>query len=173
MAVNCDNDIMTAASTGALKIQNATEMDIPLILGFIRKLADYEKLSHQVVANEGQLRDNLFGARPFAEVILAYLGDEPVGFALFFHNFSTFLARPGIYLEDLFVDPPHRGKGIGKALLIHIAKLAKQRGCGRFEWNVLDWNRPSIDFYKSLGAVPLEDWTQFRLTGDALDRLAT
>jgi len=173
MALNCDNVNMAAASTSALKIQNATERDVPLILSFIRKLAEYEKLSHQVVATEEQLRVNLFGAHPFAEVILAYLSDEPVGFALFFHNFSTFLARPGIYLEDLFVDPPHRGKGVGKALLIYLAKLAKQRGCGRFEWSVLDWNQPSIDFYRSLGAVPMDDWTQFRLTGDALDRLAT
>jgi len=155
----------------ALRIESATERDLSLILSFIKKLAEYEKLSHQVVATEDLLRDALFGARPVAEVIIAYWNDEPVGFALFFHNFSTFLGRRGIYLEDLFVDTPHRGKGIGKALLIHLAKIAKERNCGRFEWAVLDWNKPSIDFYKSLGAVPLDDWTSFRLTGDALDRL--
>jgi GNAT superfamily N-acetyltransferase len=156
----------------ALRIASATEHDLPLILSFIKKLAEYEKLAHIVVATEDPLRDALFGHRPAAEVILAYWDDEPVGFALFFHNFSTFLGRRGIYLEDLFVDPPHRGKGIGKALLIHLAKIAKQRNCGRFDWAVLDWNKPSIEFYKSLGAVSLDDWTLFRLTGEALDRLA-
>jgi GNAT superfamily N-acetyltransferase len=164
---------MSAASADALSISAATERDVPLILSFIRKLAEYEKLSHQVVATEELLRDGLFGVRPVAEVILAYLAGEPAGFALFFHNFSTFLARPGIYLEDLFVDPPHRGKGIGKALLIHLAKIAEQRGCGRFEWAVLDWNRPAIEFYRGLGAVPLDDWTLFRLTGDSLGHLAS
>jgi GNAT superfamily N-acetyltransferase len=156
----------------ALRIASATEPDVSLILSFIKKLAEYEKLSHVVVASEDLLRDALFGPRPAAEVIFAYWDDEPVGFALFFHNFSTFLGRRGIYLEDLFVDPPHRGKGIGKALLIHLARIAKERNCGRFEWAVLDWNKPSIEFYKSLGAVPLDDWTLFRLTGDALARLA-
>lgn len=156
----------------ALRIDSATERDLPLILNFIKKLAEYEKLSHVVVATEDLLRDALFGPRPGAEVLIANWNDEPVGFALFFHNFSTFLGRRGIYLEDLFVDPPHRGKGIGKALLIHLAKIAKERNCGRFEWAVLDWNKPSIDFYKGLGAVPLDDWTSFRLTGAALDRLA-
>ncbi len=155
----------------ALRIASATERDLSLILSFIKKLAEYEKLSHQVVATEDLLRDALFGARPRAEVSIAYWNDEPVGFALFFHNFSTFLGRSGIYLEDLFVDPPHRSKGIGKALLIHVARIAKERKCGRFEWAVLDWNKPSIDFYKRLGAAPLDDWTLFRLTGDALDRL--
>jgi GNAT superfamily N-acetyltransferase len=156
----------------SLRIASATERDLPLILGFIEKLAEYEKLSHVVVATEDLLRDALFGPRPVAEVIIANWNDDPVGFALFFHNFSTFLGRRGLYLEDLFVDPPHRGKGIGKALLIHLAKIAKGRNCGRFEWSVLDWNKPSIDFYKGLGAVPLDDWTSFRMTGDALDRLA-
>src|SRR5882762_5264540 len=156
----------------SLRIASATERDLPLILSFIKKLAEYEKLSHMVVATEDLLRDALFGPRPVAEVIIANWNDEPVGFALFFHNFSTFLARRGIYLEDLFVDPPHRGKGIGKAMLIHLAKIAKERNCGRFEWAVLDWNKPSIDFYKGLGAVPLDDWTSFRLTGAALGRLA-
>jgi GNAT superfamily N-acetyltransferase len=156
----------------ALRIASVTERDLSLILSFIKKLAEYEKLSHLVVATEDLLRDALFGPRPAAEVIIAHWNDEPVGFALFFHNFSTFLGQRGIYLEDLFVDPPHRGKGIGKAMLIHLAKVAKERNCGRFEWAVLDWNKPSIDFYKGLGAVPLDEWTSFRLTGDALDRLA-
>jgi len=156
----------------SLRIASATERDLSLILSFIKKLAEYEKLSHLVVATEDLLHDALFGPRPVAEVIIANWNDEPVGFALFFHNFSTFLGRRGIYLEDLFVDPPHRGKGIGKALLIHLAKIAKERDCGRFEWAVLDWNQPSIDFYKGLGAAPLDDWTLFRLAGDALDRLA-
>lgn len=164
---------MTAASADALTIEPAAERDVPLILSFIRKLAEYEKLSHQVAATEALLREWLFGPRPVAEVVIAYLAVEPVGFALYFHNFSTFLGRSGIYLEDLFVDPPHRGKGVGKALLMHLARLASERGCGRFEWAVLDWNQPAIDFYRSLGAMPLDDWTLFRLTGDALDRLAS
>jgi len=163
---------MAATSVDPLRIVPASERDVPLILSFIGKLAEYEKLSHQVVATEALLREHLFGSRPVAEVILAYWNQEPAGFALFLHNFSTFLARPGIYLEDLFVDPPHRGKGIGKALLARIARLAVERGCGRFEWAVLDWNQPAIDFYKSLGAAPLDDWTLFRVTGEALHRLA-
>lgn len=163
---------MSAHPAAAIRIVPAAEPDLPLILGFIRKLADYEKLSHQVVATEELLRETLFGARRVAEVVFAYLGDEPAGFALFFHNFSTFLGRPGIYLEDLFVERAHRGKGVGKALLTHLARLAVERGCGRFEWAVLDWNQPAIDFYKSLGALPLEDWKLFRLSGDALRRVA-
>jgi GNAT superfamily N-acetyltransferase len=156
-----------------LKIIPATERDIPLVLSFIRKLAEYEKLSDQVVATEDLLREGLFGARRVAEVVLAYLGAEAVGFALYFHNFSTFVGRAGIYLEDLFVEPAHRGKGVGKALLAHVASIAVERRCGRFEWAVLDWNTPAIDFYRSLGAVPLDDWTLFRLTGDALNRVAS
>jgi GNAT superfamily N-acetyltransferase len=156
-----------------VKIIPATEHDVPLVLSFIRKLAEYEKLSHQVVATEDLLREGLFGPRPVAEVVLAYLDSQPVGFALFFHNFSTFVGRPGIYLEDLFVEPAQRGRGVGKALLAHVANLAVARGCGRFEWAVLDWNTPAIDFYKSLGAVPLDDWTLFRLTGEALHRIAS
>jgi GNAT superfamily N-acetyltransferase len=156
-----------------LKIAPATEQDLSLVLSFIRKLAEYEKLSHQVVATEDLLREGLFGERRVAEVVLAYLAEEPVGFALYFHNFSTFVGRAGIYLEDLFVEPHHRGKGVGKALLAHVANLAVERKCGRFEWAVLDWNTPSIDFYKSLGAVPLDDWTLFRLTVDALHRAAS
>jgi GNAT superfamily N-acetyltransferase len=162
---------MSEDSVEGLKIVPATEGDVALILGFIRKLAEYEKLSHQVAATEELLRDTLFGVRQVAEVLIAYLADEPAGFALFFHNFSTFLGRPGIYLEDLFVEPAHRGKGIGKALLVEIAKTAKERNCGRLEWAVLDWNKPAIDFYRGLGAVPLDDWTLFRVTGAALDNL--
>jgi GNAT superfamily N-acetyltransferase len=156
-----------------LRIRPAAENDVALVLSFIRKLADYERLAHECVATEADLRKWLFSPRPMAEVILAEWAGEPVGFALFFHNFSTFLGRPGIYLEDLFVDPEHRGKGIGKALLSQLARIATERGCGRLEWAVLDWNQPSIDFYKSLGAVPKDEWTIFRLTGEALDRLAS
>ena len=164
---------MASAAPELLSIRPAEERDIPLILSFIRKLAEYEKLSHEVVATEEGLRHYLFGARPVVEVILAYWADEAVGFALFFYNFSTFLGRPGIYLEDLFVDPEHRRKGIGKALLVHLARLAMERGCGRLEWAVLNWNEPSIQFYRKLGAVAKNDWTIFRVTGDELERLAT
>jgi len=155
-----------------LKIIPATEQDVPLVFSFIRKLAEYERLLDQVVATEELLREGLFGAHPAAEVVLAYLEDEPVGFALYFHTFSTFVGRSGIYLEDLFVEPTHRGLGVGKALLAYVARLAVERGGGRFEWSVLDWNTPSIDFYRGLGAVPLDDWTSYRLTGDALHRVA-
>jgi GNAT superfamily N-acetyltransferase len=156
----------------SLRIAPANESDVPIILSFIRKLAEYEKLSHLVVASEADVREHVFGANPVAEVLLAYWDQEPVGFALYFRNFSTFLGQPGIYLEDLFVDPPHRGKGIGKALLARLAKIAAERGYGRLDWAVLDWNAPSIEFYRSLGAVPLDAWTGYRLTGEALDRLA-
>jgi GNAT superfamily N-acetyltransferase len=154
------------------RIKQAVEADVPLILSFIKELAEYERLSHTVVATEDLLRDALFGAHPCAEVIIAYDQNKPVGFALFFHNTSTFLGRRGVYLEDLYVRPEARGKGIGRALLVSLARLAKERGCGRFEWAVLDWNEPAIKFYKSLGAVPMDEWTIFRLTGEALDRLA-
>ena len=154
------------------EIRPATEGDTPLILNFIKKLAVYEKLSHKVTANEDILRETLFGERPYAEVVIGYHLGEPVGFALFFHNYSTFLGKPGIYLEDLFVDEEHRGKGFGKALLAHLARLAKERNCGRLEWAVLNWNEPSINFYRALGAAPMNDWTVFRVTGDALDKLA-
>jgi len=163
---------MSQDSAANLRIEPATERDVAVILRFIRELAEYEKLTHQVTATEELLRETLFGARGVAEVLIASLASEPAGFALFFHNFSTFLGRPGIYLEDLFVEPAHRGKGIGKALLIEIAKIAKERNCGRLEWAVLDWNRPAIDFYRGLGAVPLDDWTLFRVTGEALNHLA-
>ena len=154
------------------KIAAATERDVPLILSFIRKLAEYEKLSHMVVATEENVREHVFGPNPVAEVLLAYWDEEPVGFALYLRNFSTFLGQAGIYLEDLFVDPAHRGKGIGKALLTQLAKIAVERGYGRLQWAVLDWNTPSIEFYQRLGAVPLDEWTTYRLTGEELKRLA-
>lgn len=149
-------------------IRFATVDDVPLILEFIKSLAEYEKLAHEVVATEDLLRQNIFGERRRAEVIFAYEGSSPVGFALFFHNFSTFLGRPGIYLEDLYVKPETRGKGYGKMLLAYLAKLAVERNCSRLEWWVLDWNIPSIEFYKKLGAKPMDEWTVFRLTGDKL-----
>ena len=148
-------------------------MDVPQILAMIQGLAEYEKLSHLVTATEERLRQSLFGSRPAAEVLLAWHEAECVGFALFFPNYSTFLAQPGIYLEDLYVKPEARRKGAGLALLRELARLAAARGCGRVEWAVLDWNEPSIAFYKKLGAVPMEEWTTFRLAGPALDRLAS
>ena len=153
-------------------IREAKREDVPLILEFIRQLADYEKLSHEAVVTEKMLSESLFGERSYAEVLLGYFNDKPVAFAVFFHSFSTFLGRPGLYLEDLFVLPEMRGKGFGGAMLRELARIAKERNCGRFEWSVLDWNEPSIRFYKNLGAVPMEDWTIFRVTGEALDRLA-
>ncbi len=153
-------------------IRFAAEADVPLILDFIKGLARYERLAHEVTATEGLLRETLFGSRRVAEVLIGEQHGEPVGFALFFHNFSTFLGRPGIYLEDLFVRPEMRGRGFGKALLGCLAALARQRGCGRLEWSVLDWNEPSIQFYKKLGAVSLSDWTMYRLTGEALEKQA-
>ena len=154
------------------EIRPATEGDVSLILSFIKKLAVYEKLAHKVTATEEVLRETLFGERRYAEVVIGYQGGEPVGFALFFHNYSTFLGKPGIYLEDLFVDEERRGKGFGKALLAYLSRLTKERNCGRLEWAVLNWNEPSINFYESLGAAPMNEWTVFRLTGDALDKLA-
>ena len=155
-----------------LEIRAATEDDVPLILSLIRELAEYERLSHEVVATEEALRDSLFGERRFAEVLLGYLGDDPAGFALFFHNFSTFLGKPGIYLEDFYVKPDFRGLGIGRVLLVHLAKLARERDCGRLEWSVLDWNEPAIGFYRSIGASPVGGWTVYRLSGEALGELA-
>jgi len=154
------------------EIRPAADGDTSLVLSFIKKLAVYEKLAHKVTATEEVLRETLFGERRYAEVIIGYHRGEPVGFALFFHNYSTFLGKPGIYLEDLYVDEEHRGKGFGKALLVYLAKLTKERDCGRLEWSVLNWNEPSINFYKALGAAPLNDWTVFRMTGDALEMLA-
>jgi GNAT superfamily N-acetyltransferase len=151
-----------------IRIEPAQPNDVPMICSLILELAEFERLQDQFVATEDRLRESLFGARPYAEVLVARLGDEAVGFALFFHNYSTFRAQPGIYLEDLYVRPAFRGRGYGKSLLSHIAQLAVERGCGRFEWSVLDWNQRAIDFYKKLGAVPLNDWTMFRVTDQAL-----
>ena len=153
------------------EIRPAAEGDALLILSFIKKLAVYEKLAHKAPVTEDILRETLFGERRYAEVVIGYHGGKPVGFALFFHSYSTFLGKPGIYLEDLFVDEEHRGKGFGKALLVYLAKLTKERNCGRLEWAVLNWNEPSIKFYMALGAAPMNEWTVFRLTGDALDKL--
>jgi GNAT superfamily N-acetyltransferase len=155
-----------------IKIRRATERDVPLILDLIKGLAEYEKLAHEVTASEAGLRQSLFGASPGAEVIIAEAGTEPAGFALFFHNFSTFVGKRGIYLEDLFVKPAFRSKGVGRRLLVHLAQLAVERDCGRLEWAVLDWNEPAIRFYRGLGAQPMHDWTVFRLAGDTLHQLA-
>ena len=155
-----------------LRIVPATEQDLPVILELIQALAEYEKLSHLVTATREQLRETLFGAKPTAEVLLAHWDRECAGFAVFFATYSTFLARPGLYLEDLYVKPHLRGKGIGLALLKRLAGIATERGCGRLEWEVLDWNEPAIGFYKKLGAEPLEEWTRYRLTGEALASLA-
>ena len=152
-------------------IRFATEKDVKLILEFIKELADYEKLLHEVVATEEILMESLF-VRKAAEVVIAEYDEKPIGFALFFHNFSTFLGRPGIYLEDLYIRPEMRGNGYGKLLLAFLAKLAKERNCGRFEWWCIDWNEPSINFYKSIGAIPMDEWTVYRVTGQALDDLA-
>ncbi len=155
-----------------LVIRPATEQDVPLILAFIRELADFEQLLHAVVATEDRLRQTLFGPRPAAEVLLAERDGEPVGYALFFSTYSTFLAQSGIYLEDLYVRPQVRGRGVGRALLAQVAHLACARGCGRLEWSVLNWNERAIRFYQNLGARPLNDWTVYRLTGEALDQFA-
>ena len=153
-------------------IRPARPDDVPTVLSLIRALARYEKLEHEVVGTEADLREHLFGAAPRAEVALVEDGGEIAAFALFFHNYSTFLCRPGLYLEDLFVLPEHRGKGHGGALLAHLARLALERGCGRFEWAVLDWNEAAIGFYRSLGATMKDDWRIMRVTGDALATLA-
>jgi GNAT superfamily N-acetyltransferase len=156
----------------SVSIQPARPQDVPQIFALIRALAEYEKLMHLVVGTEAQLRDELFGERPVIECLVAIEDERALGFALFFHNFSTFLARRGLYLEDLFVVPEARGRGIGKALLQHLARLAIERRCGRFEWSVLEWNQPAIDFYQALGASMLPDWRICRVTGDALRALA-
>ena len=153
-------------------VRSASTEDVPLIHTFIKELAEYERLSHEVFATEEMLREQLFGGRPVAEVLIAELGGGAAGFALFFHTFSTFIGQPGIYLEDLFVIPEARGRGVGKALLAELARLAVERGCGRVEWAVLDWNTPAIGFYDSLGALPNEEWTVYRLTGAPLAALA-
>jgi GNAT superfamily N-acetyltransferase len=154
-----------------IRIRPAGSEDVPTILAFIRELAGYERLSHAVVATEASLRAALFGDIPAAEVLIAEVDGVPAGFALFFHNFSTFLSRRGVYLEDLYVQPAHRRLGVGRALLTRLAAIAVERGCGRMEWSVLDWNESACRFYESLGAQPMSDWTTFRLTGDALASL--
>jgi GNAT superfamily N-acetyltransferase len=153
------------------EVRFATEEDVPLILALIRELAEYEKLPHEVVATEDRLCASLFGERPAAEVLIGEMEGRPPAFALFFHNFSTFLGKPGIYLEDLFVRPEFRGRGLGKAMLVYLAGLAKERGCGRLEWWVLDWNQQAIRFYEKLGARAMDDWTVYRVSGDVLERL--
>jgi GNAT superfamily N-acetyltransferase len=155
-----------------MTLRAATVADVPQIVAFIRALADYERLLHEVVATEAGMRQALFGPRPYAEVVLAEDAGVPIGFALFFHTFSTFLGQPGLYLEDLFVVPEARGRGVGRALLAHLSRLAVERGCGRVEWAVLDWNTPAIRFYDSLGAQPNSEWTVYRLTGAPLAALA-
>ena len=163
----------TTTTLSGFSIRTTTAEDVPTILAFIRRIAEYEKLLHEVVADEETLRESLFGERPTAEVVLGEREGETIAFAVYFHNFSTFMGRPGIYLEDLFVLPEHRGSGAGKALLLYLANLAKERNCARLEWNVLDWNEPALKFYHKLGAVPMDEWTIHRVTGDALDTLAT
>ncbi len=155
-----------------LSIRPADRDDLPLIAQFIRDLADYERLADEVRFDEAVLGERLFGARPYAEVLIGEIDGIPQGFALFFHNFSTFEGRPGVYLEDLFVRPEARGSGLGKALLAALAKIAIERDCARLEWWVLDWNDPAIRFYKKLGATPMDEWTTFRVDGDALTQLA-
>ncbi|MGB5745632.1 MAG: GNAT family N-acetyltransferase [Desulfobacterales bacterium] len=154
------------------EIRAAKENDVPVILVLIKELAAYEKLSHEVEATEADIRQSLFGDRPVAEALIGELEGIPISFALFFYNFSTFLGRPGIYLEDLYVQPAYRSKGVGRRMLAHIARLAKERNCGRFEWSVLDWNEPAIRTYGRLNARPMKEWILYRLTGEALNKLA-
>jgi GNAT superfamily N-acetyltransferase len=156
----------------ALRIRPAAEADTALVLTFIRKLAEYGDISDEVRATEDDVRAALFGVRPVAEAILVFVGSDPVGFALYSFTFASFLGRPGMYIEDVFVEQDHRGSGVGKALLIHLAGIGLARGCGRIEWSVLNWNERAMEFYQDLGAAPLDEWTTFRLTGEALDRLA-
>src|SRR5882724_9631956 len=155
------------------EIRPARESDTLLLLGFIRKLAEYGDLSDEVSTTEADVRAALFGPQRVAEAVIAYAGGQPVGFALYSYTFSSFLGRPGIYVEDLFVEQSHRGGGIGKALLAHLARIGRERGCGRLEWSALNWNERAMEFYQDLGALPMDEWTTFRLTGDALDRLAS
>jgi GNAT superfamily N-acetyltransferase len=154
------------------QIRTAGAEDVPIILQLIRDLATYERAPDEVTATEEQLVDVLFGERPTAEVLLVFEGESPVGFAVYFYNFSTWLGRPGLYLEDLFVTPEKRGKGYGRALLVELAKIARDRGCGRMEWAVLNWNEPAIKFYRALGAMPMDEWTVFRLTREEIAKLA-
>ena len=162
-------DLSTASN---FKIRAGREEDAPVILSLIKELAEYEHLSHEVVASDNDLRNTLFGERPFAETLIGEYQGVPIGFALFFHNFSTFLGKPGIYLEDLYIQPEHRGKGFGRRILARIAFLAKERNCGRFEWSVLNWNTPAIRTYEKLNATPMKEWILYRLSGEALARLA-
>ena len=164
-------DVGNADATGFV-IRPAAEDDVPLVLALIMELARYEQMADQVVATEADVHRALFGATPRAEAVIAALGETPVGFAVFFHSFSTFLAKPGLYLEDLYVRPEFRGRGFGRRLLAHLARTATSRGCGRFEWSVLNWNEPAIRSYRRVGAVPMDEWTVYRLSGDALERLA-
>jgi GNAT superfamily N-acetyltransferase len=166
------NETKPAEKLESFQIQPATKADVPVILGFIRKLADYERLSHEVSATEQSLTETLFGRRRTAEVAIGYFKRQPVCFALFFHNYSTFLGRPGMYIEDLYVDEPFRRRGFGSALFRYVARIAVERHCGRLEWSVLDWNEPAIQFYEKLGAVAMREWTVFRLTGNNLTELA-
>ena len=163
---------MSGMITPSLTIRAAVPEDSRSIVEFIRELAEYERLTHEVVVTEASIRDWIFGPRPAAEVAIAEVAGEPVGFALYFMSFSTFLGRPGIYLEDLFVRPPRRGAGVGRALLAYVARIACERNCGRLEWAVLDWNEPAIGFYRRLGAQAMGDWTTWRVTGDALLAMA-
>ena len=156
-----------------MRIAAATESDVPVILELIQSLAAYERLEHEVEATPERVRDSLFGPRAAAEAVIAWVDDEPVGFAVWFQNYSTFLGRAGLYLEDLFVKPEQRGHGIGRTLLAHVAGVAVARGAGRMDWSVLDWNAPAIGFYRAIGAVPMDEWTVYRLTGDALNAVAT
>jgi GNAT superfamily N-acetyltransferase len=172
MAANSRNVSCVNKESYKLEIRPAQRGDVAIILELIRELATYERAPNEVTATKGQLVDVLFGEKPTAEVLLAFENETPVGFAVFFHNFSTWLGQPGLYLEDLFVRPEQRGKGYGRALLVHLAKIARDRGCGRMEWAVLDWNEPAIQFYKKLGASPRDEWTVFRLTGDGIAKLA-
>jgi GNAT superfamily N-acetyltransferase len=166
--------VIPVLPTGAagFTLRPATPADVPAILECIRRLAEYERLAHECITTEAQLRETLFGATPAAEVVLAFAGGEPAGFALWFQSYSTFLARPGLYLEDLFVYPQHRGRGLGGQLLRHLARVAVERGYGRVEWSVLDWNVDAIGFYRSIGAELLDDWRRCRLAGDAIPALA-
>jgi GNAT superfamily N-acetyltransferase len=165
---------MTRITTNirGFEIRSTTPADAALILSLIRELAEYERLTDEVVATEASLRESLFGDRPTAEVVIGEFDGAPVGYALYFHNYSTFVGRAGMYLEDIYVRPESRGRGFGKALLLHVARQAKARGCRRLEWAVLDWNTPAIAFYESLGAVAMDEWTVFRVTGEALNALA-
>jgi GNAT superfamily N-acetyltransferase len=158
---------------GNLDIKPANVRQVQLILDFIREIAEYEKLVHEVVADKKTLRNTLFGKNKSAEVVIGYCQGKPVGYALFFYNYSSFIGRHGLYIEDIYIKPEHRGKGYGKAFMVYLARIARDKKCGRMEWAVLTWNEPSIKFYKKLGAVSMDDWRIFRLSGDALKKLET